>query len=256
MQLPSASEHDSHRLHGTCLSLAAPWLRSLHADLGGPPCGADDVAASPSTKGWAGSHSASPLGQPRAARELLEPGSSSEQSDDEPAAFPQSPAMARATAQAQGDARSEERAAFPLSPAGTARAQAQAQAKAVLGQQHGASSAPRRGVQRRLVPGRGPLQGSRSSQGDAEPQARPLTQLQRPAALMQLSPGTDADLQVRPSGADLCHIRLAYSPVGMASGFLCRSGCLSVLAVTTAGLMSMLSKQLYSFALAFCIAFL
>ena len=106
------------------------------------------------------------------------------------------------------------------------------------------------------MPGRSPLQGPRSSQGDAEPQARPLTQLQRPAALMQLSPGTDADLQVCPRSADLCHIGLACRLVGTAGGFLCRSGCLSVLAVTTADLMSMLSEQCCCFALAFCIAFL
>ena len=190
-----------------------------HADSDRPRCCADDVAASPSTRGWPGSQRASPPGHPRAARELLEPGSSSEQSDDEPAAFPQSPAMARATAQTQGGARNEERAALPQSPAGMARAQAQA--KAVLGQQHGAST-PRRGARRRLVPGRSPQQGRRSSQGDAEPLARPLTQLQRPAALMQLSPGTDADLQVHPRGADLYHTGLACRLVGTAGGFLCR----------------------------------
>ena len=193
MQLLPTSEHDSHGLSGS--SLGAPWQGFPHAALSGPRCCADDVAASPSTRGRPGSQRASPLGHPRAARELLEPGSSSEQSDDEPAAFPQSPATARAPAQAQGGAHNDERAIFPQPPAGTAKAQAQAQA--VPGQHRGAST-PRRGVRRRLVPGRSSQQGQRSSQGDAEPQARPLTQLQRPAALMRLSPGTDADLQVHP----------------------------------------------------------
>ena len=205
--------------------------------MGWPPCCADDVAASPSTSGWPRSQRASPLGHPKAARELLEPGSSSEQSNDEPAAFPRSPAMA--PVRAHGGAHNEERAAFPQSPAGTARAKAQAQGEAAPRQRRGAS-APRRGVRRQLVPACSPQQGKRSSQGDAEPQARPLTQLQRPAALMQLSPGTGADLQVH-ARVQIC-IPLALLKILWALQVAsCADGCLPILAVTTAQLMSMWS---------------